>query len=93
MVGRLVPSTWSTARSLLGAVPRTFAVSFLPSEKCAWILVGALDHMVVGDDDAVARHDEAGTGGAAVAGTAVVDDGDDRGNVGLQDGGDVAARL
>ena len=41
-------------------------------------LVGALDHVVVGDDDAVGRDHEPGAGGATGVGTTVVDHGDDR---------------
>ena len=67
-------------------------MSFLPSEKCAWIFVApSTTWLLVTMTPSPDTH-EAGTGGAALAGTAVVDDGDDRGNVGLQDGGDVAAR-
>ena len=87
------PRPGCTARSLLGAVPSTLAVSFFPSEKCAWILSAPsttwlLVTMTPSDDTT-----KPGPGRAAVARAAVVDDGDDRGNVGLQDGGDVTARF
>ena len=90
MVGRFVPSTLTTARSLDGLRPSSLASRDGAVGEHGLDLLRALDHVVVGDDHAVGRDHEPGAGRAAVVGAAVVDDRDDRGDVGLQDVGDVA---
>ena len=69
--GQVFASTRSTARSLSGSTPMSFAASCVPSLKLTVMRDGAFDDVVVGDDDASARPDEAGAerlrGVAAVA--------------------------
>ena len=57
-------STLSTARSVFGSRPSTLAGSSRAVAHGDGDLLGALDDVVVGEDDAVAAHDEAGAGGA-----------------------------
>ena len=57
--GSAVASILSTATSVLGSVPIDLGLELAPVEQPDRDLLGALDHVVVGQDVAVGRDDEA----------------------------------
>ena len=58
--GRSLASILSTATSVFGSVPMTLRLELPPVEQADGDLLRALDHVVVGQDVAVGRDDEAG---------------------------------
>ena len=60
IAGKPSPSALSTARSDSGSVPRTCAVKTAAVRQHELDVVGALDHVVIGEHVAFGRHDHAG---------------------------------